>query len=346
MESTGIYWKPVFNILEEDFEIILVNARHIKNVPGHKTDKKDSRWISKLLLSGLLKGSFIPPREIRELRDLVRYKKKIVGQIASEKNRIIKMLEDANIKLSSVFSDVSGASASKMILDLIEGKDDIDGLMKHIHGKVQAPRPEIRQALEGTLSEHHRFMLKIIKESIDEKEKIIEKLEKQIEKAAEQYTVEIDLLQTIPGVGKESAVRIISEIGVDMSRFPNEHHLSSWAGVSPGNNESAGKKKSARIIHGNKYLQSTLVECGWGATRKKEGYLKRKYESLVARRGKKKALIAVGHKIIESAYLIIKNKENYKEPLLNSNPKGKNRKIKNYMAKLKELGIEVEIKVA
>jgi transposase len=243
MESTGIYWKPVFNILEEDFEIILVNARHIKNVPGHKTDKKDSRWISKLLLSGLLKGSFIPPRDIRELRDLVRYKKKIVGQIGSEKNRVIKTLEDANIKLSSVFSDVSGASASKMIHDIIEGKEDIDRLMEHIHGKVQAPRPDIRQALEGTLTDHHRFMLKLIKESIDDKEKIIEKLDKQIDKAARQYTLEIDLLQTIPGVGKESAVRIVSEIGADMSKFPNEHHLSSWAGMSPGNNESAGKKK-------------------------------------------------------------------------------------------------------
>jgi transposase len=243
MESTGIYWRPVYNIMEEDFEIILVNARHIKNVPGHKTDKKDSRWISKLLLSGLLKGSFIPPREVRELRDLVRYKKKIIGQISSEKNRVIKILEDCNIKLSSVFSDVSGASASKMILDMIEGKDDIDGLMEHIHGKVQAPRPEIRQALEGTITDHHRFMLKLVKESIDEKEKIIAKLDKQIEKAAKEYTVEIDLLQTIPGVGEESAIRIISEIGVDMSRFPNENHLSSWAGMSPGSNESAGKKK-------------------------------------------------------------------------------------------------------
>jgi transposase len=244
MESTGIYWRPVFNILEEDFEIILVNARHIKNVPGHKTDKKDSRWISKLLLSGLLKGSFIPPREIRELRDLVRYKKKIVNQIASEKNRVIKTLEDANVKLSSVFSDVSGASASKMIQDIIDGKEEVEGLMQHIHGSVQAPRTEIRQALEGTLTNHHRFMLNLIKENIEEKQKTIEKLDCQIEKSVQQYAVEIDLLQTIPGVGKESAVRIISEIGAEMSKFPNEHHLSSWAGMSPGNNESAGKKKA------------------------------------------------------------------------------------------------------
>jgi transposase len=243
MESTGIYWRPIYNIMEEDFEVILVNARHIKNVPGHKTDKKDSRWISKLLLSGLLKGSFIPPREIRELRDLVRYKKKIVAEISSEKNRVIKILEDCNLKLSSVFSDVSGASASKMINDIIEGNDDVEGLMKHIHGKVQASRTEIRQALEGTLTDHHRRMLKLVNMSIEGKEKIIRELDRQIGETVEKYAVEIDNLQTIPGVGKESAIRIISEIGIDMSRFPNENHLSSWAGTSPGSNESAGKKK-------------------------------------------------------------------------------------------------------
>lgn len=244
MESTGIYWKPVFNVLEEDFEIILVNARHVKNVPGHKTDKKDSRWISKLLLSGLLKGSFIPPQDIRELRDLVRFKKKKVAQVASDKNRIIKILEDANIKLSSVVTDVSGASASKIINDIIDGKTNIDGLMKHIHGKIQADRNTIRKALEGRITKHHRFMLNIIRESIQEQEKIIDKIDTQIDEAAKDYSVEIDLLQSIPGVGKDSAITIISEIGVDMSRFPNEQHLSSWSGMSPGSNESAGKKKA------------------------------------------------------------------------------------------------------
>jgi transposase len=330
--------------MEEDFEVILVNARHIKNVPGHKTDKKDSRWISKLLLSGLLKGSFIPPREIRELRDLVRYKKKIVAEISSEKNRVIKILEDCNLKLSSVFSDVSGASASKMIHDIIEGNDDVEGLMKHIHGKVQASRTEIRQALEGTLTDHHRCMLKLVNMSIEGKEKIIRELDRQIGEAVEKYAVEIDNLQTIPGVGKESAIRIISEIGIDMSRFPNENHLSSWAGTSPGSNESAGKKKSTRVIHGNKHLQTTLVECGWGATRKKDGYLKRKFASLVTRRGKKKALMAIGHKIIISVYFVLKDKTEYKEPLLNDDPKRKSKQIKNYIAKLKELGYDINIK--
>ena len=243
MESTGIYWKPVFNVLEEDFEIILVNARHVRNVPGHKTDKKDSRWISKLLLSGLLKGSFIPPQEIRELRDLMRYKKKKVAQIASEKNRIIKILEDGNIKLSSVVSEVSGVSATKIINDIIDGKTNIDELMKHLHKSIKTERTTIRKALEGRITKHHRFMLNIVRESIQEQEKIIAKLDEQIDEAAHAYSVEVDLLQSIPGIGKDSAITIISEIGVDMSRFPNEQHLSSWAGLSPGSNESAGKKK-------------------------------------------------------------------------------------------------------
>ena len=243
MESTGVYWKPVFNVLEEDFEIILVNARHVKNVPGHKTDKKDSRWLSKLLLSGLLKGSFIPPRDIRELRDLVRYRKKVVGQIASEKNRIIKILEDANIKLSSVLSNVDGAVGTKIIKDLINGETSVDKLMQYYHGKQKVSKAEFRKALEGRITEHHKLMLNLHKESISDKEAQLQRLDSAIDKATEAYRVEIELLDTIPGVGKEGAIGIISEIGVDMSRFPDETHLSSWAGMSPGNCETGGKKK-------------------------------------------------------------------------------------------------------
>jgi transposase len=217
MESTGVYWKPVFNILEDgDFEIILVNARHARNVPGHKTDKQDSQWLSKLLLSGLLKASFIPPAEIRDLRDLVRYKKKVVSQASSEKNRIIRILEDANIKLSSVLTNVDGAFGSRIIDDLIAGKTDINGLMQHYHGHIKASKEEFRKALQGRLTKHHQFMLRVIKESITDKERLIEKIEKQIDELAKRYSVEIELLQTIPGVAYDSAVGIISEIGADM----------------------------------------------------------------------------------------------------------------------------------
>jgi len=244
MESTGVYWKPVFNILEEDFEIILVNARHVKNVPGHKTDKKDSAWLSKLLLSGLLKGSFIPKQDIRELRDLVRYKKKIVAQIASEKNRIIKILEDANIKLSSVLSNVDGAVGTRILSDLIEGKTDAEELVKHYHGKMKASKELLKKALEGRITKHHQFMLGLIKKSMNEKAALIEELDEAIEEAIKDYAADVENLQTIPGVGKEGAISILSEVGADMDVFATEHHLSSWAGMSPGNNESGGKKKA------------------------------------------------------------------------------------------------------
>lgn len=242
MESTGVYWKPVYNILEEFFEVILVNARHVKNIPGHKTDKKDSAWLSKLLLGGLLKGSFIPPVEIRDLRDLVRYKRKQVQQISSESNRLYRVLEDANIKLSTVMK-ADSVSGKQVIKALIAGERDPVALSKLVHGKTKAAKAEIIKALEGNLREHHRFMLQTIQRSIEKKEQLVEEIEKQIDLMAERYKVEIDLLTTIDGVGRDSAIAIISEIGTDMSRFPNEHHLSSLGGMSPGNNESAGKKK-------------------------------------------------------------------------------------------------------
>ena len=246
MESTGVYWKPVYNILESDFEILLVNARHIKNVPGQKTDKKDSKWITKLLLSGLLKGSFIPPKPIRELRDLTRYKRKVIEQISSEKNRIHKLLEDANIKLSSVVSNLSGATATKIIDAMIEGEENIEELLKYRHGKMQSSVEDLASSLKGNLTDHHRFMLQTVKESIKSKEQIIFKLEEQIDKQLKENELMLDaeLLATIPGVGKDGAAYIIAEVGNNMDQFPNEQHLASWAGMSPGSNESAGKKKA------------------------------------------------------------------------------------------------------
>jgi len=347
MESTGVYWKPVYNIIESDFEILLVNARHIKNVPGHKTDKKDSKWITKLLLSGLLKGSFIPPKPIRELRDLTRYKRKVIEQISSEKNRIHKLLEDANIKLSSVVSNISGATATKIIDAMIEGEENIEELLKFRHGKVQSSVEDLASSLKGNLTDHHRFMLKTVKESIKDKEQIIVKLEEQIDKQLKENELILDaeLLATIPGVGKDGAAYILAEIGNNMEQFPNEQHLASWAGMSPGSNESAGKKKSTRITHGDKYLKVLLVQCAWAATRTKGTYLRSKYDSLVGRRGKKRALIAVGHKILVATYFVLKDKVAYKElgaEYLQELKKGK--QIKRHIQILKELGIDIEIK--
>jgi len=313
MESTGVYWKPVFNVLGDDFELLLVNARHVKNVPGHKTDKKDSRWLAKLLLSGLLRGSYIPCRDIRELRDLTRYKTKLTNQVSAEKNRFQKILEDANIKLSTVLSDVFGVTGQKMIAEILKGDYKPEQLLYHIHGRVKAKREDVKEALTGYVTEHHRFMLKTIMSNIERIKCTISEIEEQISKKTECYKEILDLLETIPGVGRDGAVFVIAEIGVNMDAFASQKHLASWAGMSPGSNESAGKNKSGRITYGNKYLRVILVQLGWAASRTKNTYLSSKYKSLAGRRGKKRAVIAVGHKILLATYFIIKNKVEYKE---------------------------------
>ena len=304
MESTGVYWKPIFNVLGDDFQILLVNARHVKNIPGHKTDKKDSKWLAKLLLSGLLRGSFIPSREIRELRDLTRYKTKLTHQISAEKNRFQKILEDANIKLSVVLSDVFGSTGKKIMAEILKGDYQPEQLLYLVHGRVKASRNDIKEALTGYVTEHHRFMLRTILANITRIEITIVEIEVQIAKMTEAYKEIIELLETIPGVGHNGAIGIIAEISINMDNFPTHKHLASWAGVSPGNNETAGKNKSGRITYGNKYLRSLLVEQGWAASRTKNTYLSSKYKSLVGRRGKKRAVIAVGHKILIAAYFI------------------------------------------
>jgi len=245
MESTGVYWKPVLHILRDyPIDLIVVNARHIKNVPGRKTDKADSQWICKLLISGLLRGSFIPPENIQALRDLHRYKKKLIGTVASEKNRIIRVLEDANIKLSSVLTDTSGITGSYLIQGLIEGRTDLENLIKECyHRKIKASPEQIKDAITGRITPNNIFILKSMQKHILSVEEQIKEIDVEIEKYINDFEKEIELLQTIPGVGKEGAIGIIAEIGVDMDVFPSEHHLASHSGMCPGNNESAGKKK-------------------------------------------------------------------------------------------------------
>jgi transposase len=245
MESTGVYWKPVFNILEgHGMTILIVNARHIKYVPGHKTDKKDSAWICKLLLAGLLKGSFVPPVEIRNLRDLTRYRRKLEGAVTAEKNRMIRILEDANIKLSTVLSKVHGVSGSRIIDALLAGTTNPEVLVSLCHWRVKAEKEDIKLALEGKLTEHHKFMLRIIKKDMNQTEALINDLDAEIAKQLLPYAQEISLIKQIPGVGEQTAGSIIAEIGVNMEVFPDEKHLASWAGMCSGNNESAGKKKA------------------------------------------------------------------------------------------------------
>ena len=313
MESTGVYWKPVFNILEDSLEVILVNARHVKNVPGRKTDVQDSEWLCKLLRSGLVKGSFIPPRDIRELRDLTRYKRKLIQTMVAEKQRVEKVLEDANIKLSSIVSDTFGASGKKMVKELIKGEMEAEEMAELSKGRLRQKREDLKEALVGEVRKHHKFMIKASLKHIRAMEKILSEIERRIQQKIDRhYKEEYELLQTIPGV-KENASTIIAEMGVDMDRFPNEMHLSSWAGMSPGNNESAGKKKPGSTTYGNKCLKTMLTEFGWVASKTKGTYLRAKYHSLVGRRGKKKALVALGHKILIMCYHILKYRCPYKE---------------------------------
>jgi transposase len=347
MESTGVYWKPVFNILEDRFEVILVNARHVKNVPGRKTDVQDSEWLCKLLRSGLVSGSFIPPRDIRELRDLTRHKRKLIQAITAEKQRVEKVLEDANIKLSSIASDTFGASGKRIIEELIKGKLRAEEMAELSKGRLRQKREDLKEALVGEVREHHKFMIKASLRHIGAMEKILSEIERRIQqKINRHYKEEYELLQTIPGV-KGEASTLIAEMGVDMERFPSEMHLSSWAGMSPGNNESAGKKKPGSTTYGNKCLKTMLTEFAWVASKTKDTYLRSKYHSLVGRRGKKKALVALGHKILIMCYHILKYRHPYKE--LGGDYLDNRRKDKitrSYIKRLNHLGYEVTLKQA
>jgi transposase len=347
MESTGVYWKPVFNILEDHFEVILVNARHVKNVPGRKTDVQDSEWLCRLLRSGLVSGSFIPPRDIRELRDLTRHKRKLIQAITAEKQRVEKVLEDANIKLSSIASDTFGASGKRIIEELIKGKLRAEEMAELSKGRLRQKRGDLKEALVGEVREHHKFMIKVSLKHIRAMEKILSDIERKIqEKIDRHYKEEYQLLQTIPGV-KAEASTLIAEMGVDMERFPSEDHLSSWAGMSPGNNKSGGKKKPGSTTYGNKCLKTMLTEFAWVASKTKDTYLRSKYHSLVGRRGKKKALVALGHKILIMCYHILKYRRPYKELGVDYlDRKRKDRITRSYIKKLNHLGYEVTLKEA
>ncbi len=314
MESTGIYWKPIFNILEDDFDVVLANAQHIKNVPGRKTDVKDCQWIAHLFRNGLISGSFIPPREIRELRDLTRTRRKLVGAMTSEKNRVQKVLEDANIKISSVVSKVFGVSSLAMICALLE-KDELsaDEIAEMARGKLKKKVDQLVEALNGNVTDHHRFLLKQHLGHIDFLVEEIKEFDEEIQRRLVPHQKEFKDIQSVTGIKGISAAATIAEIGVDMSRFPDEAHISSWAGVCPGNNESAGKKKSGKTRRGNNYLKATLTEAAWAASRTKDTAFSAMYRNIAGRRGKKRALVAVGHQILIEIYRVLKTGERYQD---------------------------------
>lgn len=347
MESTGIYWKPVFNILEdESWDILLVNARHIKNVPGRKTDVQDCEWICKLLRAGLLQGSFIPKEDIRQLRSYTRYQKTLQHNIQNEKNRVHKLLQECNIKLTQVLSDIFGVTGMKILTDLCKGITDAAGLATYMEGnkRLLPKKDQAIACLKGKFTRHHQIMLTTMLDSIAFYQKQIDNLDIEAEKLIAPYRQEHDLLQTMPGIKQKAANHIIAELSANMDAFADQKHLSSWAGLCPGNNESAGKKKSARLKQGNNHLRTILIECAWAAVKTKDTFYRAKYYKLCSKMGKKKALIAVAHKILISCYHILKYKVPYKELGADYFTKGKEDKLlQHYKKKLWQMGFEVAL---
>ena len=312
-ESTGVYWKPVYAVLEGALEIVVANAQHVNKVPGRKTDVKDAEWLADLLCHGLLRPSFVPPPPIRELRDLTRYRRKLVQSQAAERNRLLKLLESANIKLASVATDVFGVSGRLMLRALIEGQASPKEMAQLAKNKLRNKIPELELALEGRIEEHHRFLLKLQLDRLESVEKPIEVLQQPIQQKLQPYTAKLALLDEIPGVDCILAAVIIAELGVDMSVFESVSQLASWAGVCSGNNESAGKRKSSRIPKGNVYLKTALVEAAHSAAKTKGTYLRDKFYRLKARRGYKRAAVAIAHKILVAIYHMLSQQVSYND---------------------------------
>ena len=313
MESTGVYWKPVFNILEGRLAVMLVNAQHIKQVPGRKTDVKDCAWIAQLLQHGLLRASFVPPSPIRELRDLTRQRSQLVAEKATAANRIQKVLEDANIKLASVATDVLGVSGRDMLEAIIAGEDDAEKLADKARKRLRNKIPVLQTALRGRVTEHHRFQLRLLLDHVTHLEELIGRLGGRIEAVMAPAAEAVERLTTIPGVQRRAAETVIAEIGPNMEQFPTAGHLASWAGMCPGNNESAGKRKSGRTTKGSRWLRQMLTQAAWAASHTKGTYLAAQFRRLATRRGKKRALVALGHTLLVIMYHLLKRRTTYQE---------------------------------
>lgn len=352
IESTGVYWKPVFNILEGSLEVVLVNARHVKAVPGRKTDVRDCEWLADLLRHGLLRASFIPPLPIRELRELTRHRHTLVRDQTAVSNRIIKLIESANIKLSQVASHALGVSGRAMLRALARGEQDTTKMADLARGPLREKQGQLRRALRGNLTRSQRFVLTELLNQLEQLEaavaRVSEQIRDQVEENSDPFVKEAVLrLQSIPGVGEHVAEVIVSEIGIDMTCFPSDKHLSSWAGMCPGNNQSAGKRKSGKTTKGSTYLRAALTQAGWAASHTKTTYLAAQNRKLVRRIGKKKALVAVGHSILVIAYHILKNRASYLELGGDYFDRQNVASLRaHYIKKLEALGLKVNVEVA
>lgn len=344
MEATGVYWKPVWAILEGRFELLLANARQMRNLPGRKTDVSDAAWIADLLRHGLLKASFVPPRPIQDLRDLLRYRAQLVRERAAVANRIGKVLEQANIKLGEVASDILGRSGEAMIEALVEGEEDPRRLAEHARRQLRRKREQLELALWGKVRGHHRYLLgKLLAHWRFLGRQIVE-LEGEVDRQIAPFAEAVARLETIPGVSRVTAWTIVAEIGVEMKQFGSAGRLASWAGLCPGQRESAGKRHSGRIRPGNVWLRSVLCEAAWGAQRKKGSYFGALYQRLAGRRGKRRALVAVAHALLVVIYYVLERGENYQELGADHFDRLHADSMKrHYLRRLRQLGVKVTV---
>ena len=346
MESTGVYWKPVYNILEGHFELIVANARHIKAVPGRKTDVKDAHWIADLLRHGLLRPSYVPARDLRRLRDLLRYRRKLVSTQSAERNRVVKLLETANIKLSSVASDVFGVSGRLMLDALVKAEATPDEMASLARGRLRKKDQLLKQALDGRLQAHHRQLLSIQLKRLDQFNDDLLQLEAQIQVRLNDYAHQMELLDSIPGIDWVAAATIIAEMGVNTRQYASVGHLTSWAGLCPGQNQSAGKRQNSRIRPGNPHLRAVLIEAALAATRHKGSYFREKYYRLKARRGHKRAVVAVARKLLVAVYHVLATDRPYRELGADYLDRLEPQRLKqNLVRRLERLGYRVNLEV-
>jgi transposase len=312
MESTGVLWKPLWNVLESgSWQLLLINACELKQVPGRKTDVQDAQWIAELLACGLLRSSFVPPQPQRELRDLTRQRAQLAGEHTRCANRIHKVLQDANVKLSSVATDVLGMSGRDMLAALVAGEHDPEQLAELARGKLRGKIPQLKRALRGRVTPHHQFLLEQLLDHLEHLEQQMARFSERIEEALRPFVDEatFERLDAIPGVNRETIENVIAEIGVEMKQFPSAGHLASWSGLCPGNEESAGKRKRSRTTKGNVWLRRALSQAAWAAARKKDSYFQAQYRRLAGRRGKKRAVVAVAHTLLEVIYHLLSNSQ-------------------------------------
>jgi transposase len=347
MEATGVYWRPVWHILEGQFELFLANARDVRNLPGRKTDMNDATWLSDLLAHGLIRASFVPPAPVQELRDLTRTRKQLSREVVQHTQRIQKTLEDANVKLSSELSNTVGVSGRRILDALVAGEADPQKLAALVHARVRAKPADLAEALRGKVTDHHRFMLKLHLDQIDALQAAIAQLDARIDGHVGPFREAANRLTTIPGISRVAANVILAEIGPEMDRFPTAAHLVSWAGLCPRADESAGKRRNTRIRDGNAWLKTLLVQAAWSAARKKDSYLRAQFHRIKSRRGAKKAAVAVAATLLTIAYHLLRDGTDYRDlgPTY-FDQKDRDRVTKRLLKRLNDLGVEVEIKHA